>query len=144
MPVQSDLLTRLSDAVWGGSLHTMPPLRAFVLRTVRTLLVLLRDLTQGQLTLRSMSLVYTTLLSIVPLLALSFSVLKAFGVHNQIETMLLGVLAPLGERGEEITLRIVGFIENMNVGVLGSASLALLIYTAISLMQKIEESFNFI
>ena len=38
----------------------------------------------GQLTLRAMGLVYTTLLSIVPLLALSFSVLKAFGVHNQI------------------------------------------------------------
>jgi membrane protein len=91
-----------------------------------------------------MSLVYTTLLSIVPLLALSFSVLKAFGVYNQIQPMLLGVLAPLGEKGEEITRRIMEFIQNMNVGVLGSAGLALLIYTAISLIQKIEESFNYI
>ena len=39
-----------------------------------------RDLAYGQLTLRATGLVFTTLLSLVPLLALSFSVLKAFGV----------------------------------------------------------------
>ena len=43
-------------------------------------LVLIRDLAYGQLTLRATGLVFTTLLSLVPLLALSFSVLKAFGV----------------------------------------------------------------
>lgn len=80
----------------------------------------------------------------MPLLALSFSVLKAFGVYNQIQPMLLRFLAPLGEKGEEVARRIVQFIENMNVGVLGVLGLALLIYTAISLMQKIEESFNHI
>jgi membrane protein len=88
--------------------------------------------------------VYTTLLSIVPLLALSFSVLKAFGVYNQVEPMLAGLLEPLGEKGAEITARIIDFIRNMNVGVLGSVGLAMLVYTAVSLIQKIEESFNYI
>jgi membrane protein len=37
--------------------------------------VLVRDLASGDLNLRAMSLVYTTLLSMVPLLALSFSIL---------------------------------------------------------------------
>lgn len=80
----------------------------------------------------------------MPLLALSFSVLEAFGVSNQIQPMLLSFLEPLGEKGEEITLRIVQFIENMSVGVLGAVGLVLLIFTAISLMQKIEEALNFI
>ena len=111
---------------------------------VRLVLVLLRDMTDGQLTLRAMSLVYTTLLSLVPLLALSFSVLKAFGVHNQLEPMLRTFLAPLGDNGQELTQRILQFIENMNVGVLGSVGLALLLYTAVSLVHKIEESFNVI
>jgi len=114
------------------------------MRVVRMLVVLVRDLSEGQLTLRAMSLVYTTLLSIVPLLALSFSVLKGFGVYNQIEPLLLTFLEPLGEKGVEITERIIQFIANMNVGVLGSVGLALLIYTAVSLVQKIEEAFNFI
>ncbi len=142
--MRSNLIFRLNDFIWSNSLQAMPRARAIVLRVVRSLLVLLRDLTQGQLTLRAMSLVYTTLLSIVPLLALSFSVLKAFGVYNQIQPMLLRVLEPLGEKGEEITSRIIEFIQNMNVGVLGFAGLALLIYTAVSLIQKIEESFNYI
>lgn len=90
-----------------------------------------------------MSLVYTTLLSLVPLLAVSFSVLKAFGVHNQIEPVLLNMLAPLGEQGVEITHRIIGFVENINVGVLGSVGLAFLVYTVVALIQKIEESFNY-
>ena len=69
------------------------------MRLTRLALVLTRDLMSGQLTLRSMSLVYTTLLSIVPLLALSFSVLKAFGVHNQVAPALGRLLAPLGPQG---------------------------------------------
>ena len=104
--------------------------------------MVVRDLMGGMITLRAMSLVYTTLLSMVPLLAVSISVLKGFGVHDQLEPALAGILAPLGEQSLEISARIVGFVENMKIGVLGALGLALLIYTAVSLIQKIEEAFN--
>lgn len=117
---------------------------AVVLISARILYRIIEDFMQGQLTLRAMSLVYTTLLSLVPLLALSFSLLKAFGVHNQLEPMLLTFLAPLGEKGVEMSAQIVQFVGNMGVGVLGSLGLVLLIYTVVSLLQKIEEAFNFI
>ena len=138
------LSSRFEKLVWGGQDASRPAWSQRILRLVRTVLVLLRDLAVGQLTLRAMGLVYTTLLSIVPMLALSFSVLKAFGVYNQIQPMLGSFLAPLGDKGEEVAHRIVQFIENMNVGVLGMRGLALLVYTAISLMQKIEEALNHI
>ncbi|MGE0347885.1 YhjD/YihY/BrkB family envelope integrity protein [Hydrogenophaga sp.] len=137
MPIAS-LKDRIDTLVWTPARDTG------LVRLARTVLILGRDLAFGQLTLRAMGLVYTTLLSIVPLLALSFSVLKAFGVTNQIQPMLLNLLAPLGEKGGEIALRITGFIANMNVGVLGAVGLALLLYTSVSLIQKIEESLNFI
>lgn len=143
-PIAPGLLNRLDSIVWGVRETALPPWKTCGLRAVRTALIVARDLASGQLTLRAMGLVYTTLLSIVPLLALSFSVLKAFGVSNQIQPMLLNFLAPLGEKGEEVAQRIVQFIENMNVGVLGAVGLALLLYTAISLMHKIEESLNYI
>jgi membrane protein len=54
----------------------------------------------------------------------------------------LKFLAPLGAKGEEITIKIIGFVENMKVGVLGSLGLAMLIYTVISVIQKIERAFN--
>ncbi|MEJ2554109.1 MAG: YihY/virulence factor BrkB family protein, partial [Gammaproteobacteria bacterium] len=101
--------------------------------------MLVRDVTEGQLTLRAMSLVYTTLLSLVPLLAVSFSVLKGFGVQNQLKPTLLEFLAPMGERGVEITDRIMGFVSNVNAGVLGSLGLVLLFYTVVSLMQRFSD-----
>jgi membrane protein len=54
-------------------------------KALRVIYATISDLASGELSLRAMSLVYTTLLSIVPLLALSFSVLKAMGAHNEIE-----------------------------------------------------------
>lgn len=140
----TDFLRRIERIIWGVQENPLSPGVMGALRFVRTVLILARDLARGQLTLHAMGLVYTTLLSIVPLLALSFSVLKAFGVYNQIQPMLLNFLLPLGEKGEEIARSIVQFIEKTNVGVLGTLGLALLVYTAISLMQKIEESLNYI
>ncbi|NIP73299.1 MAG: YihY/virulence factor BrkB family protein [Gammaproteobacteria bacterium] len=140
-------LRQLTDtanrAIWERDIRTLPRYQARLLFGVRVSYAVLRDLADGQVTLRAMSLVYTTLLSLVPLLAVSFSVLKAFGVHNQIEPVLLNLLAPLGVQGIEITERIVGFVDNVRAGLLGSLGLAFLIYTVISLIQKIERAFNF-
>lgn len=106
--------------------------------------VLARDLLEGQLSMRAMSLVYTTLLSIVPLLALAFSVLKALGVHNSLEPVLHEFLSPLGSQADALTANIIGFVENIRVGVLGSVGVAILFYTAVSLIQKVESAFNYI
>ncbi|MGO1502450.1 MAG: YihY/virulence factor BrkB family protein [Marinobacter sp.] len=113
-------------------------------RAARSVYALIRDVIGGQLTLHAMSLVYTTLLSIVPLLALSFSVLKALGVHERMEPFLFQFFQPMGPQGVEMAERILGFVDNMKVGVLGSVGLALLVYTVVSLVQKIERSFNMI
>lgn len=112
--------------------------------TLRVVYIMGRELATGELNLRAMSLVFTTLLSLVPLIAVAFSVLKAFGVHNQMEPLLLGLLEPLGERGPEITGNIIGFVQNVKVGVLGSVGLGMLFYTIIALVQKIENAFNFV
>ncbi len=141
---QLPLVRAIERAIWDAPLDSLPFWRANLLRVTRLLVTLARDLLSGQLTLRAMSLVYTTLLSIVPLLALSFSVLKAFGVHNQIEPALRNFLAPLGGQADEIIEHIIQFVARVHVGVLGAVGFALLLYTAISLVQKIEESFNFI
>lgn len=134
----------LSAQIWEPDLRSLPALRRFLLRTARFLYVLIRDLLQGDLNLRAMSLVYSTLLSLVPLLAVSFSMLKAFGAHNQLEPVLYNFMEPLGAKGQEVADSIVGFVENIEVGVLGSVGVGLLIYTVISLLQKIESAFNFV
>src|SRR4051794_24719694 len=94
---------------------------------------LLRDVLRGDLTLRAVSLVYTTLLSIVPLIALTFSVLKGFGFHRDLEPVLYNFLQPLGDRAYDLTAQIMGFVDNARGGLLGSLGLVFLIYSAISM-----------
>ncbi len=130
--------------VWPDRSESLPAWKAFLCRTMQIGYALVRDLLEGQMTLRAMSLVYTTLLSLVPLLALAFSVLKGFGVHNQLEPILLNFLAPLGEKGAEISGKIIEFVSNIKVGVLGTVGLGLLVYTVVSLLHKIEKAFNYI
>src|SRR5262245_30977822 len=94
------------------------------------------------LSLRATSLTYSTLLSLVPFLAVAFSVLKAFGVQNQLEPALGGMLAPLGSEAIEITRRVIAFVDNQQVGVLGAVGVAGLFYTVVSLIGKIEDALN--
>ncbi len=137
------VLVFLKHDLWEIDPDSLNKYNSFLVKTLRLLNVALREFTEGQLTLRAMSLVYTTLLSIVPVLAISFSILKAFGVHNEVaEPILLKFLSPLGPKGEEITFQIIEFVEKMKVGVLGSLGLGMLIYTVVSVIQKIESSFN--
>jgi membrane protein len=132
----------IARLLWRSDAAAVPRWQAALLRTGRIAYAVARDTIEGPLSLHAASLVYTTLLSFVPLLAFCFSVLKGFGVHNTLEPLLLSVLEPLGPRGEEITLHVIGFIDRMEVGVLGALGLAVLLYTAISVIQKIETAFN--
>jgi membrane protein len=132
----------LNTIIWETSLSSMHRWQAWLIKMLRIFIATARDIAGGLPTLRAMGLVYTTLLSLVPLLAVSFSVLKGFGVHNQIEPTLLSLLEPLGEQGVEITNKIIGFVDNVNVKVLGSLSLVFLFYTVISLLTKIEQALN--
>jgi membrane protein len=113
-------------------------------RILRYPYALMRDISRGDLTLRAMSLVYTTLLSVVPIIALSFSVLKGLGYHRELEPLLYSFLEPIGDRAYELTAQVMSFVDNVRGGVLGSLGLIFLLYTLISTVQKVEESFNFV
>jgi membrane protein len=138
------LISQAHDLLWDTDLAALSRLRRAGVLAARMVYAVGRDLSEGQLTLRAMSLVYTTLLSLVPLLALSFSVLKGFGVHNQVRPALLALLAPLGDQGVRITNEVIGFVDNVRVGVLGAIGLGFLVYTVTTLLQKIELALNFV
>ncbi len=115
---------KFDELVWGDGLEKYGLPGRIVANFLRFGYALSRDIIFGQLTLRAMSLVYTTLLSIVPLLAFSFSVLKGFGVHKKLEPLLFKFLEPLGDQGAEITRQIIELVDNVEGKLLGGLSLA--------------------
>jgi membrane protein len=118
--------------------------RQLLRRARRYLTAFLRKHNQDAVSIHAMSLTYTTILSMVPLLAVTFSVLKAFGIHNQVEPFLARTLAPLGSEGVVLSERITEFVRNLQVGVLGAVGVAGLFYTVVSLVGSIENALNHI
>ncbi|MGF1528037.1 MAG: YihY/virulence factor BrkB family protein [Candidatus Competibacterales bacterium] len=135
---------RLHRAVWETPIshYDQRPWARAMVRVTQACYGISMKFIDGQFNHLAASLTYTTLLSLVPMLAVSFSVLKAFGVQNQLEPMLLEVLEPLGPQSADIADQIVGFVNRLQVGVLGAVGLVVLFYTVFALIQKVEQSFN--
>ncbi|MBX3702459.1 MAG: YihY family inner membrane protein [Steroidobacteraceae bacterium] len=142
MSVRLDLRRRVEQLLFDR--HDLPVRPAnWLLDLLRYPYALLRDLLTGELNLRAMGLVYTTLLSLVPLIAFAFAVLKGLGVHRDLEPLIFELLRPVGERAGELTVQIMDFVERVRGGVLGSVGLAFLLYTVVATIQKLEAAFNF-
>jgi len=138
----SDITNRAWYFIWDAPLDGAPWWQRQAQHVLRIAGVLIRDFSSGTLNLHAMSLVYTTLLALIPALAIVFSVLKGFGVDRELEVFLTEFLAPLGSQGVEIRDTILRFVEQVNIGLLGSVGIAVLIYTGVSLLQKVEAALN--
>jgi len=113
--------------------------RRFMLNLGQVMTLVVRGFIVDGCMLRASALTFTTLLSLVPLLALMFSVLKGLGVQNELEPLLLKHLAVGG--GAAVT-KIVEYINNTNVARLGTFGLIFLIITVLTLLSNIEKTFN--
>lgn len=126
-------------------MHPLFPLFSRILTTLKIwIAAAYRSIQAEGLDYRATSLAYTTLLTIVPGLALVFSLLKTFGVNRHLEPFLLQLLEPLGDKAAMLTDKTLDFVGRINVGVLGFVGLFTLIYVSVSMLSKIESAFNHI
>ncbi len=88
------------------------------------------------------SLSYTTVLSLVPLLAVAFSVSKGFGIYEA--PYLRDVLMRLFAEKTDVVDAVLGYIQNTNVKALGFIGVATLFITSFGLLSTMEEAFNII
>ena len=115
-----------------------------VLRTLRYPVAIGRDWVAGEISVQAMSLAYTTLLSLVPLMVFSFAVLKGIRARSDLRFILHEFFRPLGAAANQLTDSVMQFVSNMRGDVLGSIGFVFLIYTVITTIHKVEASFNFV
>jgi membrane protein len=135
---------KVLDQVWETEFSNLTRFKRLIHGLIKIFLIVARDFIEKLVKLQAMALAFKTLLSLAPLLAVVFAVLKSFGVHNRMEPALAEALAPLGEKGQEITVHLIKFVDQIRVGALGSLGLVTLFITVLSLIGTIEESFNHI
>jgi len=110
----------------------------FYYQTVRVILMTVYGLKNRLILLRASALSYATLLAIVPLFAIAFSMLKGLGFHTRLESLINYLTA--GQ--EELTARIILYISNTNFKALGAFGTALLIYASVMMLSNVERTFN--
>jgi membrane protein len=103
-------------------------------------LFLFRSFQRDQCLLRASALTYTTALSIVPFLAVAFSITKGLGFQNT--EYMQEILLRLSAGREQVVNHIIDYINRTNVATLGSMGVGLLLFTVFTLLGTIEKSFN--
>lgn len=123
-------------------------------------LLLVNSFNRNRCPVRASALAYTTLLAMVPLLAVALSVSTSMLIKNdgapveQLVDQLLRNVAPqlnLAVKGndaqavakrQELVNNITGFIANIRTGALGTTGMVGLVLVAIMLLSNIEQTFN--
>ena len=119
--------------------------RPRLIRGMRYPYAVVRDLSRPDIKLRAMGLVYTTLLSLIPLAAFSFAILKIFRARSDLRVAVYQLFSALGPVGaQELTSRVMDFANGVGGGVVGSVGFALLAWTLVGTIKKVEDSFNFL
>lgn len=109
---------------------------------LKSFVLAIRNISGAQLNIRAGALTYSTLLSIVPILAVLFAIARGFGFQNIVQSELFRYFS-----GQEDLLRkAMNFIdqslEYAKGGVFLGIGIVLLLYTVFSLLSKIESNFN--
>ena len=97
------LKNRMVERVMETQLDELTRVKRWFHSALKIVVMVWQDFFQNLVKLQAMALAFKTLLSLAPLLAVLFSILKAFGVHSRMEPALAEALSPLGDKGREIT-----------------------------------------
>jgi len=109
------------------------------LKLLRILVLAARGLVQNRFLVRSSSLAYSTVLALIPLLALLFAIFKGLGIQRLLAHHLLERLAP---GSQEFATQIFQYIENTRVTSLGVFGVVVLLLALVVVMTNVEQAFN--
>lgn len=95
---------------------------------------------EDQCIIRASALTFTTVLSIVPFLAVAFSISKGMGLQNK--DFIRDLLMRVSAGREQVVENILGYISNTNVKTLGLVGVVTLLVTVYTMISTIEKAFN--
>ncbi|MGI6240463.1 MAG: YhjD/YihY/BrkB family envelope integrity protein [Candidatus Omnitrophota bacterium] len=128
--------------IWRIRVREAKGFRGKCIRMVRIFLISFRQFSGDMCSLRAAALTFFSLLSIVPVLAMSFGIAKGFGMDKLLREKLIEEM----QGQQEVLIRIITFaeslLENTKGGVIAGVGVALLLWSVIQVLGNIETSFN--
>ena len=141
----SQIVQFFNTGIWEIRLKNLHPIKAFVIRYLRIILLASRGFMRDGCQKTASVLTYYSLLNVVPVVAVAFAMAKGFGLEKMIEKQILQ-MAEKANWQADITNQIISFSHNLlnqaKGGLIAGVGIVLLLWTVISIMGKIEESLN--
>ena len=132
----------LLHGIWDADLSALPPGRSLPIRIVRIGQLVVKGFAEDDLAIHASGLTFVTLMSMVPMLAVIFALLKGFGFgQDRINQMMNWV----GSMPPEFQ----AFVDNMrdianatNFAAMGWVGLVVVLFTSVLVLGSMEISFN--
>ena len=131
---------QLTQDIWTKTDPETPAVIRFFRYLVRWLYLVGLGFIKDQCIIRAAALTFTTILSIVPFLAVAFSISKGLGFQNSESIRKFLMFITTGR--PEVVEKIIEYTNNTNVQALGWVGVVTLLFTVFSLIGTIEKAFN--
>ena len=136
------IIAFIQHDIWRIRTRQISGIRGWALRYLRILILSVREFSSDKCTLRASALTFFSLLSIVPVLAMSFGLAKGFGMDRLLREKLLESM----QGQQEVLTRAITFAENLlqntRGGLIAGIGLLILFWSVIKVLGHIETSFN--
>lgn len=132
----------LLHGVWDADLTALPAGRSLPIRMVRIAQLIIKGFAEDDLAIHASALTFVTLMSLVPMLAVAFALLKGFGFGQERINQIMDLVNGMPPEFQS-------FIENMrnianatNFAALGWVGVVFVLFTAVLVLASMEISFN--
>ncbi|MEJ2155182.1 MAG: YhjD/YihY/BrkB family envelope integrity protein [Desulfobacteraceae bacterium] len=130
--------------IWQLSKEDLNRPKGLLLKPIRIVLLTIRGYVKDNCALQASALTFYTLLSIVPVVAMAFGIAKGFGLEQRLQSQLYLEFA--GQ--EEVLSKVIDFanslLENTKGGLIAGIGVVLLFWSAIKVLNHIENTLNHI
>ncbi len=114
---------------------------SFLMRWLQVVVMIGERFVGDQLLLRASALTYVTSLSVIPLLAVTFSIVQLFDPDNSLAVMVVEALAAGAPEAQE---QILDLVRGANITGLGSVGAVVLLFSSILALRHLETTLNLI
>ena len=140
------LLTRtirfVTYDIWRITENEVSGLKELYINTIKTVILAVRGFNSENLQTKASALTYSTLLAIVPLLAVLLGIAKGFGFQEAVQQELFDYFPRQEQELSEAFKFVERYLAQAQGGVIIGVGLILLFYTVINLISSIEDTFN--
>ena len=110
---------------------------AFFKQVVRKMILTIRFFTEKRVMAEAAALTYSSLLAIVPILAVVFAIARGFGYNKYIEVWFLNALSSQPEAANVIVGFVNSYLIHIQSGIFLGVGLIFMLYTVLMLMNTV-------